>query len=163
MDGGGVPKELAASVGGVCDALSRIVKVAARAPETKGVNVLLIVQLLLFKMEIPQVLFCEKSPLLAPVNPKLVKFKALPELFVRVIGCEPLVKPTRMFPNSRLVGLRSTGSDCRKTGILFEVPLATATSSAPSPLKSPVATPDAPAAVVNACAAAKVPSPRPVT
>src|SRR5258708_35405322 len=120
MDGGAVPKPLTASVCVLFDALSTIVRVAARAPEMNGVNVLLIVQALLFEMEIPQVLFCEKSPLSAPVNPMLVKFKALPELFVRRIGCEPLVNPTRTFPKSRLVGLRSTGNDCRKAEILFE-------------------------------------------
>ena len=56
--------------------------------------------------------------------------------------------PTAWFPNARLVGVRLTGSNCRKIETLAAPPLVKARSKAPSPLKSAVAALKVPVEVV---------------
>ena len=104
ITGADVPIPLAARVCGLLEALSTMVSVAFRGPSTEGVNVTLMVHVAILEIEDPQVLFCEKSLLLAPTNPTLVKLRVLPELLVSVIVWGLLGVPTGWSPNDKLVG-----------------------------------------------------------
>jgi hypothetical protein len=64
-----------------------MVKLAVSNPSTLGVNLTLIVHeppAARLAGSVPQVLVCEKSPALAPVNPMLEMFSATNSLFWRV-------------------------------------------------------------------------------
>jgi hypothetical protein len=74
--------------------LSLIVTEALRTPVAAGVNVTLIEQLTPAAKLVPQLLACEKSPLLVPVIEMLVRFKAAPPVFERVIVSGVLGEPT---------------------------------------------------------------------
>jgi len=143
-----VPVPLTARVCGLFVELSVIVRVAAKGPETSGEKVTLIVQFPLLATDAPQLLVCEKSPPSVPVKSMLVKVTGLPDVLVRITACEVLEVVSAWFPKDRLAGLSPTGSVCRNTETFMSLPLAMARSSAPSPLKSAVATPKAPMPVV---------------
>ena len=77
---------------GLPAALSVIVTDAVRVPVAVGLKVTLIVQLPLFPAtELPQLLLCTKSPLFAPVTPRLVIVKAPLPILVSVTDCAALV------------------------------------------------------------------------
>jgi len=77
---------------GLPAALSVIVTAAVRVPAAVGLKVTLIVQLpLLPATELPQLLLCAKSPLFAPVTPRLVMVKAPLPVLVSVTDCAALV------------------------------------------------------------------------
>ena len=62
------------------------VSVALRDPVADGVKVTLMVHVPAAATDVPQLLVCEKSPLLVPVMAILVMVAAVLALFVRVIG-----------------------------------------------------------------------------
>ena len=94
-----VPVKLA--VCGLPGALSVTVIVPVRVPATVGVKVTLMLQFEPAAREVPQVLVCAKSPLLA----MLVIDKLAVPVLLNVIFCAALVVPTFWLPNVRLVGL----------------------------------------------------------
>ena len=81
---GPVPVPVSAAVWGLFGALSVTVRVADLAPEAVGVKVTLIAQLAPAARLLPQVVVCEKSPPLEPVNVMLVIVKAVVPLLVSV-------------------------------------------------------------------------------
>lgn len=146
-----VPVPVRPRVCGLFPAPSVTARVALRAPAAPGVNVTVIVQVLLLVtgelvLHVPPE---EKSPPSVPVNAILEMLSVLPESLVRETVIAGLLgTPTAWLPKARLVGDRLTGKRCKKMDTLLAFPLATARSRAPSPLKSAVATPNAPLAVV---------------
>lgn len=74
--------------------LSVIVSVAERLPVAVGVKVTVIVQLPPAATELPQVLFCPKSPGFVPVNPMLLIVSAAFPVLFKVKVCGLLVVPT---------------------------------------------------------------------
>jgi len=92
--GAGAPAPVPLSVKdcGLPVALSVRVTAAVRVPVAVGVNVTLMVQFPLFAAtELPQLFVCAKSPLLAPVIPRLLMFSAAFPVFVSVTVWAALV------------------------------------------------------------------------
>lgn len=97
-----VPVKLA--VCGLPVALSITVRVPVRVPLAVGLNRTLIVQLCPAVREVPQVLVCEKSPLVA----MLVMVNVPVPVFFRVTVLAELVVPTVREGYERLVGVKVT-------------------------------------------------------
>jgi len=91
---------------GLPPALSVMLTEAERLPLVVGSKVTLIVQLPPAATEVPQVLVCAKSPVLAPVSAMLETLSAAVPLLVRVAVSVPLVVLTASLPKARLVGER---------------------------------------------------------
>jgi hypothetical protein len=97
MLAGATPVPLSEIIWGLLAALSVMVTWPLREPSAVGVNVRLIVQLLLAGTELPQVLFCAKSPL----TTMLLTLKATDEPLLSVTDLTALVLPTATLPNAR--------------------------------------------------------------
>jgi hypothetical protein len=81
---GAVPVPVRAAVWGLPVALSVTVRVPVLAPVAVGLNVTLMAQLAPAARLVPQLLVCEKSALLVPVNVMLVRVNAAVPLLVSV-------------------------------------------------------------------------------
>src|ERR1700722_4878962 len=134
-----VPVPVSARVCGLLAASSVTLKVATFAPTLPGENITLIVHVAVLATLAPQVVVSENSEALAPVIVMDEMLSVAPELLLSVITRAALEVPTAWFPNARLVGVKSTGSDCKKMETFAAPPLVKARSKAPSPLKSAVA------------------------
>ena len=99
------PVPVSATVCGLPEALSVVVRVPVRVPEAVGVKVTVTThsaRALSVAPAPPQLFDCAKSPEVAiPV----IESGLLP-VFVRMMGCPGLVVPIAWLPNERLVGQR---------------------------------------------------------
>src|SRR5207249_4739449 len=96
-------------------ALSVTLNDALLVPLAVGVKVTLIVHCAPAATEVPQLLVCPKSPLLAPVMAMLEMFNVAEPMLLRVTACAALVVPTISFGNP------SEDGDKRTTGPLAAV------------------------------------------
>ena len=121
---------------------------AERLPLAEGVNMVTIVQVPPAATDEPQVLFSVKSAGSGPVNPRPEMFKAVPELFDKVMLSGELASSTGWFPKLMLLGEKPTpgvelspplefvpvpdiGTDCGLLGALSVSETAAANEPAP--------------------------------
>ena len=128
--------------------MSVTLKEAERLPLADGVNMVTIVQVPPAATDEPQVLFSVKSTGSAPVNARPEMFKAVPELFDKVMLSGELASSTGWFPKLMLLGEKPTpgvelspplefvpvpdmGTDCGLLGALSVSETAAANEPAP--------------------------------
>src|SRR2546430_3264536 len=104
--GGATPVPLRTTVCGLLAASSVIATLAVRLPLAVGANVMEIVHVPAAASvagPIGQSLFSAKSPVFAPVVPKIPIVKGAVPVFVNVVANDPLAVPTTCCPNVRFV------------------------------------------------------------
>ncbi len=102
------PVQVIETAWGEAAALSVMLIDAENAAAESGAQVVTRVQLPPGRIKLPQLFDCEKSAVLAPVNPILEMVRVPVPVFVSVTFLGGLTLPTKTLPKARLAGLRET-------------------------------------------------------